>query len=215
MERKKTSKINPGSPSKCPYRFPGRDAPRCLQTPVRPARDNPGSPCERTPCSGEARFQRGTPGSFGDWLYHFRGEIAARRQPRFIRRLTLSLSGARLQRGGTPGSFGDWLYHFRGEIAARRQPRFIRRLALSFSGKARFQRGRTTPVRQASAFSFLFFYSFEAKRKKRTSTKPIWRAGPREAITCVQINHEVEQRKNKGRRGWRALRPPRVVFVTV
>ena len=167
--------VNPGSPSKCPYRFPGRDAPRCLQTPVRPARDNPGSPCERTPCSGEARFQR----------------------------------------GGTPGSFGDWLYHFRGEIAARRQPRFIRRLALSFAGKARFQRGRTTPVRQASAFSFLFFYSFEAKRKKRTSTKPIWRAGPREAITCVQINHEVEQRKNKGRRGWRALRPPRVVFVTV
>ena len=61
--------------------------------------------------------------------------------------------GARFQRGGTPGSFGDWLYHFRGEIAARRQPRFIRRLALSFSGKARFQRGRTTPVRQAIASS--------------------------------------------------------------
>ena len=41
-------------------RFPGRDAPRCLlQTPVRPARDDPGSPRRMTPCSGKAIFQRG------------------------------------------------------------------------------------------------------------------------------------------------------------
>jgi hypothetical protein len=123
-----------------------------------------------------------------------RGEIAARRQPRFIRRLALSFSGRDFSAAAPPVHSAIGFITERGEIAARRQPRFIRRLTLSFSGKARFQRGRTTPVRQASAFSFLFFYSFEAKRKKRTSTKPIWRAGPREAITCVQINHEVEQR---------------------
>ena len=166
--------VNPGSPSKCPYRFAGRDAPRCLQTPVGPARDNPGSPCGMTPCSGEARFQRGgTPGSFGDWLYHFRGEISARRHPRFIRRLALSFSGRDCSAATTPvHSAIGFIIFGKGEISAR----------------------ANNPGSPGECLFFSLLLFFLGKEKKRTKQKPMRRAGPREAITCVQINHEVEQR---------------------
>ena len=151
--------VNLGSPVKWLYRFPGRDAPRCLQTPVGPARDNPGSPCEMTPCSGEARFQRGgTPGSFGDWLYHFRGEIVA-----------------------PVHSAIGFIILGKGEISARAN--------------------NPGSPRECLFFSLLLF--FRGKEKE-------------EDVDEAGGDHT---RANKSRggtkegRGWRTLRPPRVVFV--
>ena len=64
-------------------------------------------------------------------------------------------------------------------------------MALSVSG------ARPRFARQLPFLLLVFSFKAKKKRKKRTSTKPIWRAGrTRGAITFVQ-NHDVERMKNR------------------
>ena len=64
-------------------------------------------------------------------------------------------------------------------------------MALSVSG------ARPRFARQLPFLLLVFSFKAKKKRKKRTSTKPIWRAGrTKGAITFVQ-NHGVERMKNR------------------
>ena len=96
-----------------------------------------------------------------------------------------SFCGARGAEAKTPVRAASASFRVAGQRHGQRKPRFARHRC-SFSAAA-------TPVRQAIAFSFLFFLG---KEKKRTKQKPMRRAGPREAITCMQ-DHEVERGNRK------------------
>jgi len=115
-----------------------------------------------------------------------RGEISARRHPAVHSAIGFIIFGSRLQRDDNPGSFGDWLYHFRErrDFSAGEQPRFAWRLP---------------PLP-------LFFLGKEKEE------------GVDGADLACSTTKGDHMRANKSRggtkeedRGWRALRPPRVV----